>query len=188
MIISFSGDPGSGKSTVAKKIAEKLKWPRYYAGGIMRQKAKERGMTVSEYNKLCEKDKSLDVEIENYIEKLGKTDDNFIIESRTAWHFIPNSLKIHIQVDEVVGATRIFNELKENDDRNEDTNLKTVYAVIKSNQERKKNEHDRYLSHYNINISDKNNYDYVLDTTNLNKDEVFENIFNYINKKLINNI
>jgi cytidylate kinase len=38
MIISLSGAPGSGKSTVAKKLAEELGWERYYMGGLRREK------------------------------------------------------------------------------------------------------------------------------------------------------
>ena len=41
MIISISGFPGSGKSTIAKLLAEKLKWPRYYMGGLRREAAKK---------------------------------------------------------------------------------------------------------------------------------------------------
>ena len=49
MIISFGGAHGSGKSTIAKKIAEKLSWPRYYMGGLRREAAQKRGMTLEEY-------------------------------------------------------------------------------------------------------------------------------------------
>ena len=36
MIISISGTPGSGKSTVAKMLVEKLGLVRLYAGGALR--------------------------------------------------------------------------------------------------------------------------------------------------------
>ena len=90
MIISISGKPGSGKSTIAKIISEKLKMKRYYMGQIRRDMARKMGLTIDEFNKLGEKEDFTDKEIEKYVEKLGKTEDNFIIESRTAFHFIPN--------------------------------------------------------------------------------------------------
>lgn len=58
----------------------------------MRHSAK-RGMTLAEYNKLGETDPSTDIEVDEYQKKLGETEDNFIIEGRTSWHFIPHSLK-----------------------------------------------------------------------------------------------
>mgnify|MGYP003822174167 FL=1 len=52
MIISLSGAGGSGKSTIAMKLADKLGWPRYYIGGLRREMAARRGLTLAEYNKL----------------------------------------------------------------------------------------------------------------------------------------
>ena len=64
MIIALSGMPGSGKSTVAKQLAEKLGWPRYYIGGLRREAARKRGMTLEEYNKLGETDPATDKEVD----------------------------------------------------------------------------------------------------------------------------
>ena len=111
MIISLGGTPGSGKTTIAKLLAQKLNWPHYYMGALRRQKAKKRGLTLAEYNKLGETDPITDTEVDEYQTQLGKTKDNFIIEGRTSWHFIPHSLKIYLIVDEQTGAERIFNNL-----------------------------------------------------------------------------
>lgn len=129
MIISFSGVPGAGKSTIAKMLAQKLGWPRYYMGGLRRQKAKERGMTLEEYNKLGETDPSTDLEVDRYQEKLGKEKDDFIIEGRTSWYFIPHSLKIYLDVDLNKGSERIYWQLK---DKNNNKNGKKalIGAVI----------------------------------------------------------
>ena len=48
MIITISGTPGSGKSTVAKIIVETLNAERIYVGGIRRELAREKGMTLQE--------------------------------------------------------------------------------------------------------------------------------------------
>ena len=66
MIISISGNHGSGKSTVAKKLAEHLSWPRYYMGGLRREAAARRGMSLGEYNKLGESDPRTDLEVDEY--------------------------------------------------------------------------------------------------------------------------
>ncbi|MDD5291516.1 MAG: AAA family ATPase [Patescibacteria group bacterium] len=184
MIISISGTSGSGKSTVAKKLAKKLNWPRYYMGGMRRELAKKRGLTLAEYNKLGEKDPVTDLEVDKYQKKLGQTKDNFIIEGRTSWHFIPHSLKIYLEVDEKVSARRIFKELKGKHSRNEDKNLETIADVLKSQRIRKESDKKRYKKYYQIDVYDKKNYDFILDTTGLNKKQVFDKIYDFVKSQL----
>ncbi|HTW96183.1 MAG TPA: AAA family ATPase, partial [Candidatus Methylomirabilis sp.] len=119
MIVSISGAEGAGKSTIAKMLAAKLGWPRYYMGGISREKAREHGMTLEEYNKWGETDPRRDREIDDYQKKLGETQDNFIIEGRTSWHFIPQSFKIFLDISFEEGAKRIFGALQKDNSRNE---------------------------------------------------------------------
>jgi cytidylate kinase len=186
MIISISGAEGAGKSTIAKMIAEKLGWPRYYIGGIRRQKAAERGLTLEEYNKLGETDSSTDIEVDEYQKNLGETQDNFIIEGRTSWYFIPHSFKIFLDVSFEEGAKRIFNDLQKNDSRNEGKDLKTYEDVLKSLKSRRQSDKIRYAKYFNIDVFDLDHYDFVLDTTNLNIEEVFKAVSLEIEKKLEN--
>jgi cytidylate kinase len=173
MIISISGAAGSGKTTIAKMLSAKLGWPRYYMGEIRRRKAKERGMTLAEYNKLGEVDPSTDLEIDEYQKELAKKKDNFIIEGRTSWYFMPHSLKIYFDVQEKEGAKRIFNDLRKNAARNEDKDIKIYQNVLQSLRERKKSDIKRYKKYYNIDVYNKKNYDCVIDTTNLSIHDVF---------------
>lgn len=180
MIISISGAAGSGKSTIAKMLAEKLGWPRYYIGELRREKAKSMGLTLEEYNKFGENNPSTDLEVDEYQKDLAKKEDNFIIEGRTSWYFIPESLKIYFDVDEKVGAERIFSDLKKNNKRNEGAQLNNYKDVIKSLKERKRSDIKRYKKYYNIDVFNKNNYDYVIDATNLSINEVFQRAYKLI--------
>lgn len=184
MIVSINGPAGSGKSTIAKMLAKKLNWPRYYIGGLRREKARKRGLTLAEYNKLGETDPSTDLEVDKYQKKLGETKDNFIIEGRTSWHFIPHSVKIYLDVDKKVGAERVFSELQEKNQRNEDNNLDSVAKVLVSHQNRIKSDNLRYKKYFNINVYNLKNYDFVLDTSKINKDEVFDKVISYVKKQL----
>lgn len=186
MIISFSGAPGAGKSTIAKQLAEKLDWPRYYIGGLRRQKAKERGMTLEEYNRLGEQDPSTDLEVDKYQEELGKKEDNFIIEGRTSWYFIPHSLKLYLDVEEREGAQRILEELQGKQDRNEGDIPKDVEEVVKRNQRREESDRKRYAQYFGIDAFDKNNYDHVIDTTGLTPEEVFNKVYDIVVSHLEN--
>jgi CMP/dCMP kinase len=184
MVITINGTPGSGKSTVAKKLAKKLNWPRFYGGGIRRMQAKTMGLTLAEFNKLGEKESFTDNEVDNYIKQIPKKHPQCIIESRTAWHLIPKSIKIYIDVDEKTGAERVFNELKKHDKRNEDKKLHSIREVLKSHKQRKLSDYKRYKKYYHFNLYNKKNYDYILNTTNLNKKQVFSEVYNYIKKRL----
>jgi CMP/dCMP kinase len=185
MIISFSGDHGSGKSTIAKMLAEKLDWPRYYIGGIRRQIAKERGLTLAEYNKLGESDPTTDSEVDEYQKRLGKTLNNFIIEGRTSWYFIPHSIKIFLAVDEKEAAKRIFTDLKKSNERNEDNAIKTERDVLHSSRKRLESDNLRYQKYYNIDVYDQKNYDFVIDTTYLTIEEVFGRVLTFVKSRLV---
>ncbi len=186
MIISISGAPGSGKSTIGKRLAKELNWPRYYMGGIRRQAAQDRGLTLAEYNELGETDISTDQEVDEYQRKLGETEDNFIIEGRTSWYFIPHSFKIYLDVDINEGSKRIFGHLQQENTRNEGDNLKTETDVLESAENRVKSDKIRYKKYYNIDVYDPKNYDFYLDTTNLALEEVWQAVYSEIKKNLDN--
>jgi cytidylate kinase len=176
MIISISGNAGSGKSTAAKKLAQALGWPRYYMGGMRREMAAKRGMTIEEYNALGERDDTTDKEVDVYQKELGATQDNFIIEGRTSYYFIPHSFKIFLDVDEKEGARRVFKELQKTNKRNEGENLNTVNDVLESHRRRKDSDMIRYKRYYGIDAYDKKNFDLVIDTTHLTPKQTFGRI------------
>ena len=187
MIISLSGAPGSGKSTIAQMLADKLGWPRYYMGGLRREAAKRRGLTLEEYNKLGESDPSTDLEVdEKYQGELARTQDNFIIEGRTSWYFIPQSLKIYLAVDLKEGAKRIFSNLSHKNNRNEATGLNSEGDVLESNKRRIESDKLRYHKYYAIDVNKPQNYDFYLDTTNLTREQVFAAVLDWVMNHLYN--
>lgn len=184
MIISFNGDHGSGKSTIAQMVAEKLGFQRYYMGQIFRDIAKEKGMTLEEfYDKGGVEEDSVDKSVDDYLIDLSKKEDDFVIESRTAWKFIPRSLKIYLKVDDGEAAERILLELKKENKRNEGNGLDSVEKVREIINKRRQQDDERYMKLYGINIRKEKNYDLVLDTTNLTINEVFQKIMSFIESK-----
>lgn len=184
MIISVSGPAGSGKSTLSQRLADHFGWPRYYGGGIRRMKAKELGITLAEYNKLGETDPKTDLETDEYLKQIARSVPNCIVEGRTAWHIIPESIKIYITVDDNEGARRIFSDLQNNANRNEDSELKTVDDVLQSNRNRLKSDDFRYKKFYGIEVFNPGNYEFVIDSTNKTSEEVFSQTLEFLSHKL----
>lgn len=184
MIISLSGAGGSGKSSIAEKLAEVLGWPRYYMGGLRREAAAKRGLTLAEYNKLGESDPSTDQEVDLYQKELGETKDNFIIEGRTSWYFIPHSLKIYLDVDPDEGARRVFLHLQQKNNRNEDDNLISLESVKESLKKRLDSDNLRYKKYYGIQDYQVTDYDFYLNTTDLNQEEVFARVYAFVSQHL----
>lgn len=185
MIISISGAHGSGKTTVAKQLAKKLGWPHYSMGGLRREAAKKAGLTLAEYNKLGENNPKTDKIVDNYQKKLGKTQDNFIIDGRISWFFIPHSYKIYLDAKPETAAKRIWLDLKkDNNKRNEDQGLKKEADVLLSLKQRLKSDNLRYKKYYNINIHLKKNYNFYLDTTKLTERQVLSQIYSKIKSNI----
>ncbi|MFA6552899.1 MAG: cytidylate kinase family protein [Patescibacteria group bacterium] len=189
MIVTISGKPGSGKSTVAERLAADLGYKRYYVGAMWREAARARGMNITEFGALANRDSSIDIGFEKSIEELGQREDNFVIESRTAWHFIPHSIKVFIDVSDDEGAKRIWGALqkKNSSDRSEEKHLTTLAAVLESVRDRISKETIRYQKYYGIDIFDRVNYDLFLDATTLDQAQEYQAVYSFVKKHLKKN-
>lgn len=171
-IITISGTPGSGKSTIAQILVEKLNAHRIYVGAIRRELAREKGMTLEELNDYGmthpETDVDVDQKIAQQARQAAKT-SLVIVEGRTQFHFIPESFKIFIKVKTEEGARRIWKQIKDADakkQRNEGE-VKTLKALIAETKKRVDNDNKRYKKYYNLDYTDETHYDLVVDTGNI---------------------
>ena len=178
MIITISGALGSGKSTVAKILAKNFDLKHYSTGDFMREIAAKRGVTLLELSKLAETDKTIDEELDERQINMGKEEDNFIIDARLGWHFIPYSLKIFLDVTDEEAAKRIFSEGRTDEKYNVD-----LQATLENIKNRRESEIKRYQEYYEVNYFDHNNYDLVVDTTGIPAVEVAEKIIKFIEEK-----
>jgi predicted cytidylate kinase len=181
MIITISGLPGSGKSTVAKLLAKRLKMKRYYMGLMRRRMAEERGISLQELNKIGETQEWTDKTVDEYQRELGKKEDNFVIEGRTSFHFIPSSVKVLLIVDVKTGAKRIFGDIRSGGRRTEGE-PGSLGEMEKSIRKRMASDEKRYKKYYNLDIMDKSHYDIVIDTTDLTPGQVVERILASVKK------
>lgn len=177
MIITISGVPGAGKTTVGRLLAKTLGYEFLSIGEIRREIARKKGMDVYKLNEIGEKEEWTDKEVDNYTAELGKTRDNLIIESRLAYHFIPHSVKIFLDVNLKTGAKRIF------ESQRKDEKYKSVEEAVKRLKERMESDRKRYKKYYGIDFPEKTKFDLVIDTTNLTPEEVVKKILDFISNK-----
>lgn len=190
MIITISGDPGSGKSTAAKELAKKLGY-KHYSGGDMRGLlAVERGMTIDELNKLGEKEGWTDKDIDDRIAKLGRDEDNFVIDSRLAWHFIKDDttrskkvIRIYLACDPCVAAERIFNARKTEAGREDEPLYKSAAEAEKELKARVASDVKRYKKYYGIDHTDKKHYDLVLETSCITQEQAVEQALAFVQQR-----
>jgi cytidylate kinase len=178
MIITISGHPGSGKSTVAKLLAKKLGLKHYSAGDFMRAMAIERGISLEELTKIALKDRSIDDEIDKRTVELAEKEDNFVIDSRLGWKFIPGAVKILLTINPDVAAKRIF-EMR----RPEEKENVTLEKTKENTKNRLKAEIERYRKIYNVDYTDPKNHDFSVDTSVLTPDEIVGKIMEFLNKR-----
>jgi CMP/dCMP kinase len=175
MRITISGMPGSGKSTVVRIIKERLNLKNYYGvGNFRRSEAEKRGLSLAEFNKIGEKEEFTDRETDEWQTKIGKTQDDFIMDGRLSFHFVPNSIKIFLDISPEEGARRIFEAKREKE------KYESFEKSLEQWKERVKSDSKRYSKYYGINPYDLKHYDFVLNTTKLSIEEVVEKIIKFI--------
>jgi len=186
-IITISGNAGSGKSTIAKKLIDILEAKRIYVGGIRRELAREKGMTLYELNQYAMNNPETDVEVDKKAAEEARElvkQSTVIVEGRTQFHFLPESVKILIKVSLDVGAKRIWKDLQDseiNEQRNE-AELSSFEDFKEKTQERQNSDLQRYKKYYNLNHMDESNYDLIIYTTDINVDIAIERIMDYLSK------
>jgi cytidylate kinase len=177
MIITIGGTGGSGKTTVGKEVARKLGYKHYSTGQMMREMAEERKISLLELSKLAETDTTIDQELDQRQIDLGRNEDNFVIDGRLSFHFIPNAVKIFLDADFDVRAKRIFHDTIRNE---HNVSLETSKEKLKKREE---SERKRYMEYYNLDPSDHKHYDLVIDTSKIAVDEIVGKIIGFLEKK-----
>jgi cytidylate kinase len=178
MVITINGKPGSGKSSIARMLSEKLELQYIDIGELRRRAAKKKGMTLEDYNKWGETTFESDKDVDEYQKNLAE--DNIVVSGRTSFHFIPQSLKIFLDVDLHEAAKRIFTDAKIHE-RNETANISSIEDIERSLNERMRSDMARYEKYYGLNVYDESQYDCIIDTTGISLDGVFNKVMEFIN-------
>ncbi|HEX6415955.1 MAG TPA: nucleoside monophosphate kinase [Candidatus Saccharimonadales bacterium] len=176
-IITIAGKPGSGKSTASKALADKLGYAHFSSGDYFRSLSKDRGVTVLEANLAGEKGAAdLDELVDQRLRDINTNEDQLSIDSRTAWHWIPTSYKVYLDLDLYTAAQRVLGKMTpERIEVEHIPNDPDEYAH--QLQQRLDSEARRYQKFYGINPYDTSNYDLVVDTKVNSPEQVLDIIY-----------
>ena len=173
MIITITGKPCSGKGTVAKEFCKEYDFKYVCTGDMFREHAKKLGYdNILTFQEEDPRVKEIDNIVDSSIKKLGETKlhENIVIDSRLAWYFIPNSFKVFIDVDKKVAGKRLLEANRETEQ------TESLDDAIKKLETRWQVENDRYFELYHTNNLNMNNYDFVIDSSNLSPTEIMKKI------------
>jgi len=152
MIITVSGAPGTGTSTLSRSLSAELKIRWINSGDLFRKIASEKGISVKDMNRLAEKGPEIDYLIDDAQKSLAR-EGNGIFEGRLSGHLLSADLKILLKTDLRCRSERIAKrEAKLAEDAMQETRI------------REESEARRYKMYYNIDICDFSAYDLVVDT------------------------
>ncbi|MCB0971582.1 MAG: cytidylate kinase family protein [Acidimicrobiales bacterium] len=157
MLITLSGLPGSGTSTVARTVASRLALDHVDGGTVFRSLASERGLTLAAFAEVAEGDDSIDRALDDRLLDRAREGD-VVLESRLAGWLATRArlraIRVWIECDERERARRVGG--RDGHDLDE---------ALAANREREASERTRYLTYYGIDLSDRSLYDLVLDST-----------------------
>jgi cytidylate kinase len=156
LLVTISGLPGSGTSTVARLVAAELGLAHIDGGTIFRQLATDAGMTLAEFGRWVEDHPQIDVELDRRLADRARQGD-LVLESRLAGWIAHNEqldgVRVWLACDERVRAARVGRR-----DR-----LPADEAVA-LNRAREASEQTRYRAVYGIDLDDLGPYALVLDS------------------------
>lgn len=176
--ITITGDLGSGKSAVSAILCERTGYEYVSTGRIQRQLALEMGIDTLEMNRRADTDPTIDQRIDGVFIELGAKAQGFIVDSRMAWFFLPDSFKVFLTTDVAVAAARILNDPGRNSEQ-----YRSIDEAIDKILARKQSENERFLLKYGADCANLDNFDLVINTTHRTPPEVADQILRAVEQK-----
>jgi cytidylate kinase len=152
--VTIGGLHGTGKSSVADKVAKHFKLRRVSAGAIFRAIARERGYSLEEFSRIAEGNEEIDRELDARQKEEAKTGNVVLDGQLSAWMAGEHAdFRILLTASQDVRIARIAG--------------RDGVSVEEATQEtvgRERSEMERYKEYYGIDISELSKYDLIVNT------------------------
>ena len=102
--------------------------------------------------------------------------DGIVLDSRLGFYCQPKAFKVYLDVSDEEAARRIFGDKERTGDA-----YTSLQAVQEATKKRNADDIQRFKQLYAIDLSDKNNFDLVVDTDNKTPHQVSEEIISAFN-------
>ena len=169
--IVLNGDLGSGKSTVSIELAKRLGLRRISVGDLYREMAQQRQMTALQLNLHAELDQAVDGYVDQLQQDIADSGEQLIVDSRLAWHFFTDALKVHMITEPGEAARRVL--ARPSGPAESYTSIEEAKAKLR---ERSDSERNRFLTRYGVDKARLRNYDLICDSTRASSNEVVGHI------------
>lgn len=188
--VAISGLPGTGSSTLAKTLAEKLGWQYYCGGDFMRQEALKQGIFKANkglHHDATHYDDDFDRRVDYRVRETAEQSEHNVLEAWISGFMVqgvPGTLKVlvtcsndAIRIDRIVNRDEVtIEEAKKHVFEREENNLNKWRRMYnKEWQEwvvaRNKADKDRPIYFWYPQL-----YDLVLDTYSLNKEQTLQQV------------
>ena len=191
IVIAVGGPGGSGITTVSKMLANHFKLKHIYAGDLFREAAKESDYEHFEefLQDISKGGNHLDYEIDEMLEQYANK-GNVVIDSKV-YGALSKMKKLRCDFSVWIDATHEV-KIKRHLDKENLVGIKKILrgiAIGKGLKKRERIDKEKYWRLYKVRYNKPElYYDFVLDSSNLNKEETFNLILKkiedggYINK------
>ena len=171
--IAISGDIGTGKSTLARLLSEKLNWEYISAGNYFREWYKSKGMDVSKVYGIPEEE---DRKMEASFQKEMQEKDGVVFESRLAG-WLAKDYSQTLKVLCTVSDNEAYKRVAKRDSVTEE-------EAEKLSKQRAGDLVDKFTKLYGVSdFLDEKYFDLVIDTTNLKPEQVLQKVLEELDAK-----
>ncbi len=170
--ITLCGGAGTGKGTVGPELAAAIaaatgKRCEFVSfGQYFRARAVTLGISQPELEELAKTDPTIDQAVDRKLQQFGAEHENYVIDARLGWYFLPLSFKVllickrDVRIQRVADRDGISFEMAQ-----EQTNHREKATIT------------RYNNLYSIRrLSDRTNFNLVVDTTTKSVSGIVEKI------------
>lgn len=176
--ITLAGSLGSGKSTVGRLLAEALGYEFISTGMIFRSIGQVSNLDALQTNLAAETNSEIDDQVDGFIVERAQSAVPFVMDSRMAWHWVPDSLKVYLYASPETSAERVFS-----DNTRETEKYASVGETLSKIKERRASEVSRYRRLYEVEIDNIENYDLFVVTDGAEPPEIVSLILNCMGKE-----